>query len=89
MEFHHETGRVYVLGEDGSVLAQVAFPEAAGRADINHTFVDPSLRGQGVAGRLMEEAVSRLRAEGRKARATCSYAVKWFGEHPEHADLLK
>ena len=33
----------------------------------------PSLRGRGVAGRLMEEAVSRLRAEGRKARATCSY----------------
>lgn len=88
MEFHHESGRVYVQGDSGEMIAEVTFPDAGGVAEINHTFVDPSLRGQGVASRLLTEAVHQLRAEGRKARATCSYAVKWFEEHPEESDLL-
>ena len=27
-------------------------------------------------------------AEGKRARATCSYAEIWFERHPEEADLL-
>ena len=28
------------------------------------------------------------RGEGKRARATCSYAEIWFERHPEEADLL-
>lgn len=50
MEFQKEPGRIFALGEDGKLLAEITFPTGEdGVADINHTFVDESLRGQGVA----------------------------------------
>ena len=88
MEFRQEPGRIFATGEDGRLLAEVTFPEREGAAEIDHTFVDPSLRGQGVAGQLLQAAADTLRTQGRKARPTCSYAVRWFETHPEYADLL-
>lgn len=89
MEFQREEGRVFALDKAGKLLAEVTFPTGAdGVAEIDHTFVDSSLRGQGVAGQLLDEAVKALRQEGKKARPVCSYAVAWFEKHPEHSDLL-
>ena len=88
MEFRQEPGRIFATSEDGRLLAEVTFPEREGAAEIDHTFVDSSLRGQGVAGQLLQAAADTLRAQGRKARPTCSYAVRWFATHPEYADLL-
>ena len=88
MEFQHERERIFALDEQGKLVAEVTFPVSEGVADIDHTFVDQSLRGQGVAGQLLEAAVRQIRAEGLRAKATCSYAVKWFEEHPDQSDLL-
>ena len=80
MEFQREPGRIYAE-EEGRVIAEVTFPDRDGAADIDHTFVDDTLRGQGAA-------ADQIRAEGKRARATCSYAEIWFERHPEEADLL-
>lgn len=89
MEFQHEPERIYASDSAGQCIAEVTFPISDGVATIDHTFVDPSLRGQGVAGQLLAATVERLRSAGLKAWPTCSYAVKWFADHPEHADLLR
>ena len=89
MEFRKESGRIYATDEAGKLLAEVTFPEREGVAVINHTFVDASLRGQGVAGQLLRAVADTLRQDGRKARATCSYAIHWFETHPEEKDLLE
>lgn len=84
-----ERDRVQVLDEQWNVLAEVTFPQVEpGVAEIDHTFVDESLRGQGVAGELLRRAVASIAASGYRARPTCSYAVSWFEKHPEHTDLL-
>ena len=57
--------------------------------NFNHTQVDPSLSGQGIAGKLVREAAEQLRADGRKAVLTCSYAIQWFSQHPEYEDILE
>ena len=89
MEFLKEPGRIYRTDASGQTIAEVTFPAAGeGVVDIDHTFVDPSLRGQGVAGQLMQALADQLRLERRKAVLTCSYAQKWFGEHPEYGDVL-
>ena len=75
MEFRKEPGRIFAMDETGKLLAEVTFPEREGVAVINHTFVDGSLRGQGVAGQLLRAVADTLRQDGRKAKATCSYAV--------------
>ena len=88
MEFQHERERIFALDEQGKLVAEVTFPVSEGVADIDHTFVDQSLRGQGVAGQLLDAAVRQIRMEGLRAKATCSYAAKSFKEHPDQSDLL-
>ncbi len=77
-----------VCKEGETVLAEVRFPACGdGVVDINRTFVDESLRGQGTAGQMMERVAASLRETNRKAVASCSYAQKWFEKHPEYSDL--
>ena len=89
MRSERKTGRIFARDESGKLLAEVTFPDRDGAAEIDHTFVDPSLEGRGVAGQLLQAAADALRAEGRKVRPTCSYAVRWFEKHPEQRDLLE
>ncbi len=88
MEFITETNRIYASDGDGKVIAEITFPSADGVSTIDHTFVDESLRGQGVAGQLMKAAVKKISGDGNKIAATCSYAVAWLEKHPEipHVD---
>lgn len=88
MKFQREQGRIFALDDSGKLIAEVTYPAVNGISDIEHTFVDDSLRGQGVAAQLMEAAAQEIRAAGLSAKLTCPYAVKWFALHPEHADLL-
>ncbi|MGI6069676.1 MAG: GNAT family N-acetyltransferase [Blautia sp.] len=90
MDFVYTDNKISLMDERGRVLAEVTFPEAGESVvNINHTFVDDSLRGQGIAGRMMEAAAEHLRKQNKKVVLTCSYAVKWFEKHPEYSDLLQ
>lgn len=90
MNFIKEQNQITLKDETGKVIAGVHFPEiGVNLVNINHTFVDPSLRGQGVAGKLMEEVVKVLQEDNKKAQLTCSYAVKWFQEHSEYSNLVQ
>lgn len=89
MDYVVSANAVQYIDDAGRVLGEVTFPSAGdGIVDINHTFVDDSLRGQGIAGKLLEQAVQTIDAGGQKARPTCSYAVRWFEKHPEWARLV-
>ena len=58
MEFIKEDSRIYSLDNDKKVVAEITFYESEnGVFTIDHTFVDESLRGQGIAGKLVEMAV--------------------------------
>lgn len=77
--FIKEKERIYMNDENGKMVAEITFPEVKdGINEIDHTFVDSSLRGQGIAGKLVREAVDQIRENGNKPVPTCSYAVKWF-----------
>ena len=79
--FQKEQNRIFMNDEQGNLIAEVTFPETGpGVFTINHTFVDPSLRGQGIASKLVEAAVDEISARNGEVRATCSYAVKWLNE---------
>ena len=85
MEFITENDRIYATDAEGKVIAEVTFPTAEGVSVIDHTFVDPSLRGGGVAGKLVKLAADKILADDNKIGATCSYAVAWFKRHPEYS----
>lgn len=88
MDFKYESDRIYLENEKGECIAEVTFPKISEeKVDINHTFVDSSLRGQGVADKLLTALAADLKTKNKKAVTSCSYAVDWFKKHPEYNDL--
>lgn len=54
------------------------FVESDTTLTIDKTFVDSSLRGQGIGAKLIEEMKSYAIKKNKKLLATCSYAVKYL-----------
>ena len=82
MKFIYEHNRIFGTDENGNVLAEITFPRTEpGVYTIEHTIVDDSLKGQGIAGKLVQAAVEEIGRQGGEVRATCSYAVKWLQKH--------
>ena len=80
----YEKERVYALDEGGKLVAEITFPETApGVYTMDHTFVDPSLRGQGMADKLVRAALAQIRENGGTPAAACSYALSWLEKHPD------
>lgn len=52
MDFQEEPGRIFAM-RDGTLVAEITFPEQDGVAVFDHTFVDGSLRGRGGKARLV------------------------------------
>lgn len=84
MNYITESNRIYATDPAGKLLAEVTFPTYNGISMIDHTFVDPSLRGQGVAGELVKLAADKILEDGGRIGASCPYAVAWFQRHPEY-----
>lgn len=84
MVFITEKNRIYANDDSGNVIAEVTFPTENGVSTIDHTFVDSSLRGEGIAGKLVKLAADKILAEGNRIAATCPYAIAWFKRHPEY-----
>lgn len=92
MDFIHKETEIVLQSETGEVLAQITFPYENKEKNvviIDHTFVDASLRGQGIAGKLMTETINELKKRNLKIIPACSYAAAWFEKHPEFSYLLK
>jgi predicted GNAT family acetyltransferase len=55
---------------------------------IDHTEVEPALRGTGAGQALVLRAVEDARATGSKILPLCPVAAAQFRRHPEWADVL-
>ena len=73
-----EKNRIYLPDENGKVLAEIIFEKVDENTyDIRHTFVDDSVRWQGIGGELVEKAMN-LTEKWYKVIASCPYAKKWL-----------
>lgn len=82
MQFIKEKNRIYATNIDNETIAEVTFYEIEnGVYNIDHTFVDDSLRGQGIGSKLVQEAVNTIKGKGAKIQATCPFASKWIEEN--------
>lgn len=88
MTIHKGDHRFYIENEQGDVVAFIEYSfEDEHTLIANSTFVDPSLRGKGVARELLERLVSFARENGYKIRPLCSYVVKAFNETDAYDDV--
>lgn len=79
--FHYEENRIYILDAYDKIVAEITFPTIEDSCVINHTFVDQSLRGLGIASHLVEAANAFILSKNKNVKATCSYAINWLKKH--------
>lgn len=56
--------------------------------DLKHTFVDPALRGRGVAQALVARTLEMARQEGVHVIPTCPFIKSYLEVHPEAGEGL-
>ena len=85
------TDEGFYLGDDPrQPLAEITFiPLGEDEMSITHTYVTDTLRGQGMAEKLVDAVADLARAQGKKLSATCSYARKALAEKAKHADVIR
>ena len=70
-------------------MAELTYRMMGGDAMVDHTWVDPKLRGGGDAARLVEAVVEWARSEHMKLVPACSYVRAVFDRTPAYADVRK
>ena len=72
---------------NGQKLGEITWEQVDGVMHMNHTFVSDQLRGQGVAKKLLDEAVKYARENSFKMKPICSYVVAAFEKSDEYNDV--
>lgn len=73
--------------KDGKLLAEIIWTQLGDIMVVEHTFVDSSLRGQGIAKQLLNKAAEYARENEYKIEAVCSYVVKVFETSHDYDDI--
>ena len=75
MEILEGHNKFYVNDAQGNQVAEIVFvPTGEHLSIIEHTDVDPSLKGQGVGKQLVAKVVEKMRQEQRKIIPLCPFA---------------
>ena len=89
MEIKEGNNRFYIGENEEAAIAEITFKyKEENVIIINHTFVSPELRGQSIAGKLLEKVVEKARKEHLKIIPVCSYAVAKMKRREKYEDVL-
>ncbi len=67
------------LEDNDTLIGEIDFPLTNEKENtITHTYVNPDYRGQGIAKKLLDDALSKIKEQGHLVKATCSYARKFI-----------
>ncbi|WP_319205358.1 GNAT family N-acetyltransferase [uncultured Ilyobacter sp.] len=86
---HNENKKMFYIEKDGLIIAELTYVYGGeGKIAINHTYVEPEYRGDGLAQKLAVESIKYARENNFKIIPVCSFAVTFFRKHEEYADVL-
>lgn len=68
--------------------AKTGASSGATRVIADHTYVPDSMRGQGIAARLVDALIAKARSDQWAIVPQCSYVVTAFKRHPDWSDVL-
>lgn len=82
MKFLTYESKISCIDDNGKEVRKIIFPKRENNVyEIKTTKVDESMRGQGIAGRLVQLCLNEINQRGGTVRATCSYAQKYIEKH--------
>lgn len=85
---HNTQDQEFILEENGH-HGELAYSRPTdGVLDFTHTYMSKALRGQGLADKLAEAALTYAREQHLKVQASCEFMESYLQRHPEHQDLL-
>ena len=84
---HYEAESKYEYHIVGNI-AYITYDDQNGKMHLTHTIVPGALAGKGLARTLLEDVLSEIKKDGKKAVAQCSYIVKYQEKHPEASDIF-
>lgn len=82
----------FYIGEDSqNVSAEITFVVSVDNNEIiiDHTYVSPALRGQGIALELVKKVIEYAREQNKKIIPSCSYAYRVMSEEIDCEDIWK
>jgi len=81
--------KFYVGENEQEPIAEITFkPKDTNTIIADHTYVSDELRGQGIAGKLVEVLTNYAREENKKIVPVCSYVKSKMEKTPEYHDLI-
>jgi len=81
-------GGEFVVVRGGTRIAELTYDLSATTLAIDHTFVDPELRGAGIAQKLVDAAVAWARKHQRRILPICPFVKTVFNRSPaKYADV--
>jgi hypothetical protein len=83
----HQPGRRRFEATLDGHHGRIEYRVDSGVMTIEHTEVDRSLEGRGVAGALVRAALEHARRAGLKVEPECAYTRSYMERHPETLDL--
>ncbi len=90
MEIKSGVKQFYIGESEEKAVARITYYYRSDRVIVvDHTFVHPSLRGQGIGKLLLDRVIAMARKENLKIIPVCDFAVSEFGKHPEFSDVLE
>jgi predicted GNAT family acetyltransferase len=84
----NEEERRFEVWIDGT-LSKLDYIQDGKNFVITHVGVHPDLRGQGVAGRIVQAGLEYARGQNLRVVPMCSYAAAYIRKHPEYAELTR
>ncbi|QTE02895.1 GNAT family N-acetyltransferase [Streptomyces cyanogenus] len=78
----------YEIHVDGERAGLTAYRDRGEQRVFYHTEIDDAFAGQGLASRLVQEALTDVRNSGKRIVPVCPYVAKFLKRHEEFADLV-
>lgn len=83
----HNPGEKRFETEVDGYLSKLDYIQDGKNFVITHVGVHPELRGQGVAGRIVEASLAYAKEKSLRVIPMCSYAAAFIRRHPEYMEL--
>ncbi|MGW7408896.1 GNAT family N-acetyltransferase [Streptomyces sp. NPDC054833] len=77
----------YEIKVDGERAGLTAYRDRGEQRVFFHTEIDDAHAGQGLAGQLVQQALTDVRALGKRIVPVCPYVAKFLLKHDEFADI--
>lgn len=88
-EESESNGRFFRNDESGNMIAEIKYTkENTTRIQVTHTWVDSEHRGDGLAGKLVNQIVSYARNNKLKIVPVCPYVKKKLRSKDQYSDIL-